>query len=74
MLLPLPNVSRFVEVPEVVSPLGCTAAGTGKPMKALEHLICFVDPASVPLMDTGTLDGSKVGIGYLRQTGGRGWV
>ena len=29
-------------------------------MKALEHLICFVNPASVPLRDTATLDGLKV--------------
>ena len=26
-------------------------------MKALEHLIWFVNPASVPLRDTATLDG-----------------
>ena len=74
MLLHLPNVSRFAEVPEVVSHLGCTGAGTGKRMKSSGHLICFVNHASVPLMDTGMLDGLKVWIGCLRQTGGRGWV
>ena len=60
MLLHLLQVSRFADVPEVVSPNGCTGAGTGKRMKALEHLICFVIPASMPLMDTAMLDGSKV--------------
>ena len=65
MLLHLPDVSRSREVPEVVSHLGCTGAGTGKRMEASGHLICFVNPSSVPLMDTGTLDGLKVWIGCL---------
>ena len=38
-------------------------------MKALEKLICFVIPASVPSNDTAMLDGLKVWIGCLRQTG-----
>ena len=29
-------------------------------MKILEHLICFVNPASVPSKDTMTLDSLKV--------------
>ena len=29
-------------------------------MKVLEHLICLVNPATVPSRDTTTLDGSKV--------------
>ena len=42
VLLPLPDVSRFVEVPEVVSPLGCTAAGTVKPKVSTQIVLLGV--------------------------------
>ena len=40
-------------------------------MKALEHLICFINPASVPLRDTATLDGS---IGQALSSQGEGII
>ena len=67
-------VTVFAEVPKVVTP-ACLVWKLGflgrdhKLMKALDHLICFDNPASVPSKDTATLDGWKVWIGYLRQTG-----